>query len=71
MNTSQIARKVSFGVTDNLPEGSHNTGRPGNGGTIAPAAGLVFTGAADTGGGFFGKPVTDDSIVAFALDDSK
>jgi quinoprotein glucose dehydrogenase len=26
---------------------------------------------ASTGGGFFGNPVVDDSIVAFALDDSK
>ena len=26
---------------------------------------------ASTGGGFFNNPVTDDSIVAFALDDSQ
>jgi quinoprotein glucose dehydrogenase len=115
VNTGQIAWKVSLGVTDSLPEGKRNTGRPGNGGTIATAGGLVFVGATDdarfrafdartgkglwtvklggaaeatpmtyegrdgkqyvviasTGGGFFGNPVTDDSIVAFALDDSK
>ena len=29
---------------------------------------VVITG---TGGGFFGNPVTDDSILAFALEDSK
>ena len=95
--------------------GKRNTGRPGNGGTIATAGGLVFVGATDdarfrafdaktgkelwtvklggaaeatpmtyegrdgrqyvvitsTGGGFFGNPVTDDSIMAFALDGSE
>ena len=115
VNTGQIAWKVPLGVTDSLPEGKQNTGRPGNGGTIATAAGLVFVGATDdarfrafdsktgkelwtvkltgaaeatpmtfegrdgkqyvvitsTGGGFFNNPVTDDTIVAFALDDSK
>ena len=115
VNTGEIAWKVPLGVTDSLPEGKHNTGRPGNGGTIATAGGLVFVGATDdarfrafdaatgkelwtvklsgaaeatpmtyegrdgrqyvviasTGGGFFGNPVTDDSIVAFALDESK
>ena len=114
VNTGEIAWKVPLGVTDSLPEGKHNTGRPGNGGTIATAGGLVFVGATDdarfrafdartgkelwtvklkgaaeatpmtyqgrdgkqyvviasTGGGFFGNPVTDDSIVAFALDDA-
>jgi quinoprotein glucose dehydrogenase len=114
VNTGQIAWKVPLGVTDNLPEGKNNTGRPGNGGTIATAGGLVFVGATDdsrfrafdakngkevwtvklagaaeatpityegrdrkqyvvitaTGGGFFNNPVTDDSVIAFALDDS-
>lgn len=112
VNTGDIAWRVPLGVTDGLPEGKRNTGRPGNGGTIATAAGLVFVGATDdarfrafdaktgkelwtvklkgaaeatpityqgrdgrqyvvitaTGGGFFGNPVTDDSILAFALD---
>lgn len=115
VNTGEIAWKVPLGVTDSLPEGKRNTGRPGNGGTIATAGGLVFVGATDdarfrafdartgqelwtvklagaaeatpmtyegrdgrqyvviaaTGGGFFGNPVTDDGIVAFALDDSR
>jgi len=115
VNTGQIAWKVPLGVTDSLPEGKNNTGRPGNGGTIATAGGLVFVGATDdarfrafdaksgkelwttklsgaaeatpmtyegrdgkqyvviasTGGGFFNNPVTDDSIVAFALEDAK
>ena len=113
VNTGEIAWKVPLGVTDSLPEGKQNTGRPGNGGTIATAGGLVFVGATDdarfrafdaksgkelwtvklpgaaeatpityqgrdgrqyvvitaTGGGFFGNPVTSDSVVAFALDD--
>ena len=112
VNTGEIAWKVRLGVTDGLPEDKRNTGRPGNGGTIATAGGLVFVGATDdarfrafeartgqelwtvrlggaaqatpmtyegrdgrqyvviasTGGGFFGNSVTDDSIVAFALE---
>jgi quinoprotein glucose dehydrogenase len=112
VNTGQIAWKVPLGITDSLPEGKNNTGRPGNGGTIVTAGGLVFVGATDdarfrafdaktgkevwttklngaaeatpmtyegrdgkqyvvitaTGGGFFGNPVTDDSILAFALE---
>lgn len=112
VNTGEIAWKVPLGVTDNLPEGKHLTGRPGNGGTIATAGGLVFVGATDdarfrafdarngkelwtvklrgaaqatpmtfegrdgkqyvviaaTGGGFFNNAVTDDSIVAYALE---
>lgn len=47
VNTGEIAWKVPLGVTDDLPEGKKNTGRPGNGGTIATASGLVFVGATD------------------------
>jgi quinoprotein glucose dehydrogenase len=112
VNTGEIAWKVPLGVTDGMPEGKRDTGRPGNGGTITTAGGLVFVGATDdarfrafdaktgkelwtvklngaaeatpityegrdgrqyvvitsTGGGFFGNPVTDDRIVAFAVD---
>ena len=115
VNTGEIAWKSTLGVTDSMPEDKRNTGRPGNGGTIVTAGGLVFVGATDdarfrafdartgkevwtvklngaaeatpityegrdgkqyvviaaTGGGFFGNPITDDSIMAFALDDSK
>ena len=105
---------MPLGVTDSLPPGKQNTGRPGNGGTIATAGGLVFVAATDdgrfrafdakngkelwtyklgaaaeatpmtyqgrdgrqyvvitaTGGGFFNNPVTGDSVIAFALDNS-
>ena len=115
VNTGEFAWRVPLGVTDSLPTGKQNTGRPGNGGTIATAGGLVFVGATDdarfrafdaksgkelwvtklggaaqatpmtyqardgrqyvvitsTGGGFFNNPVTDDSIMAFALDGAK
>jgi quinoprotein glucose dehydrogenase len=115
VNTGEFAWRVPLGVTDSLPAGKQNTGRPGNGGTIATAGGLVFVGATDdgrfrafdartgkelwafklggaaeatpmtyqgrdgtqyvvitaTGGGFFGNPVTDDAVVAFALGGSK
>lgn len=47
VNTGDIAWKVPLGVTDSLPEGKQNTGRPGNGGTIVTAGGLVFVGATD------------------------
>jgi quinoprotein glucose dehydrogenase len=112
VNTGEFAWRVPLGVTDSLPADKQKTGRPGNGGTIATAGGLVFVGATDdarfrafdaktgrelwtfklggaaeatpityegkdgrqyvviasTGGGFFNNPVTDDSIMAFALD---
>jgi quinoprotein glucose dehydrogenase len=112
VNTGEFAWRVPLGVTDSLPADKQKTGRPGNGGTIATAGGLVFVGATDdarfrafdaktgkelwtyrlkgaaeatpityqgrdgrqyvvitaTGGGFFNNPVTDDSVIAFALD---
>jgi quinoprotein glucose dehydrogenase len=112
VNTGEFAWRVPLGVTDSFPADRQKTGRPGNGGTITTAGGLVFVGATDdsrfrafdaktgkelwtfklggaaeatpityqgrdgrqyvvitaTGGGFFGNPVTDDSVTAFALD---
>jgi quinoprotein glucose dehydrogenase len=47
VNTGEFAWRVPLGVTDGLPEGKQKTGRPGNGGTIATAGGLVFVGATD------------------------
>lgn len=44
-NTGDIAWKVSFGITDELPDGKKNTGRLNMGGPIATAGGLVFIGA--------------------------
>jgi quinoprotein glucose dehydrogenase len=111
VNTGEFAWRVPLGVTDSLPPEKQKTGRPGNGGSIATAGGLVFVGATDdsrfrafdaktgkelwtvklggaaqatpstylgkdgrqyvvitsTGGGFFDAPLTDDSIIAFAL----
>jgi quinoprotein glucose dehydrogenase len=115
VNTGEFAWRVPLGVTDSLPPDKQNTGRPGNGGSIATAGGLVFIGATDdsrfrafdaktgkelwtvklgavahatpstylgkdgkqyvvitsTGGGFFDAPLTDDSITAFALPESR
>ncbi len=115
VNTGEFAWRVPLGVTDSLPADKQKTGRPGNGGTIATAGGLVFVAATDdarfrafdgktgkelwtfklggaaeatpityqgrdgrqyvaipsTGGGFFNNPVTDDSIMAFALEAAK
>jgi quinoprotein glucose dehydrogenase len=111
VNTGDFAWRVPLGITESLPADKQLTGRPGNGGPIATAGGLVFIGATDdarvrafdaktgkelwtfklggaanatpstylgkdgrqyvvitsTGGGFFGAPLTDDSIMAFAL----
>ena len=47
VNTGNIAWKVPLGITESFPEGKQNTGRPGNGGTIATAGGLVFVAATD------------------------
>ena len=47
VNSGDIAWRVPLGVTDSLPEDKQNTGRPGEGGSIATASGLVFIGASD------------------------
>lgn len=47
VNTGDIAWRVPLGVTDSLPTDKQKTGRPGNGGTITTASGLVFVGATD------------------------
>jgi quinoprotein glucose dehydrogenase len=111
VHTGEFAWRSTLGVTDSLPPDKQNTGRPGNGGSIATAGGLVFIGATDdarfrafdgktgkevwtyklggaanatpstylgkdgrqyvvvtsTGGGYFESPLTDDSIMAFAI----
>ncbi|HEY6448685.1 MAG TPA: PQQ-binding-like beta-propeller repeat protein [Acidobacteriaceae bacterium] len=47
VNTGQIAWRSTLGVTDILPKGKQNTGRPGLGGPIVTATGLTFIGATD------------------------
>ena len=47
VNTGKIAWRSTLGVTDSLPEGKQNTGRPGLGGAIITATGLIFIGATD------------------------
>jgi len=47
VNTGDIAWQVPLGITDSLPEGKQNTGRPNMGGSVATAGGLVFIGATD------------------------
>jgi quinoprotein glucose dehydrogenase len=47
VNTGEFAWRVPLGVTDTLPADKQKTGRPGNGGSIATAGGLVFVGATD------------------------
>jgi glucose dehydrogenase len=46
VNTGEIAWTVPLGITEGLPEGKQNTGRPGAfAGPIATGGGLVFIGA--------------------------
>lgn len=47
VNTGQIAWQVRLGVTDMLPPGKQNTGRPSNGGPIVTAGGVTFIGGTD------------------------
>jgi quinoprotein glucose dehydrogenase len=47
VNTGDIAWQVPLGITESLPEGKQNTGRPNLGGSMATAGGLVFIGATD------------------------
>jgi quinoprotein glucose dehydrogenase len=47
VNTGDIAWKVPLGLTESLPADKQKTGRPGIGGPIATAGGLVFIGAVD------------------------
>lgn len=47
VNTGDIAWHVPVGITESLPAGKQNTGRPGMGGSIATASGLVFIGNTD------------------------
>jgi len=47
VKTGKIAWQVPLGITDSLPQGNQNTGRPNLGGSIATASGLVFIGATD------------------------
>jgi quinoprotein glucose dehydrogenase len=47
VNTGDIGWQTTLGITDSLPEGKQNTGRPNIGGSVATAGGLVFIGATD------------------------
>jgi quinoprotein glucose dehydrogenase len=47
VNTGDIAWQVRLGVTDQLPEGKRDTGRPSNGGPIVTAGGITFIGGTD------------------------
>jgi quinoprotein glucose dehydrogenase len=47
VNTGDIAWRVPLGITESLPADKQSTGRPGMGGPIATAGGLVFVGATD------------------------
>src|ERR1700760_629015 len=47
VNTGDIAWQVNLGISDSLPEGKKNTGRPSNGGPILTASGVTFIGGTD------------------------
>jgi quinoprotein glucose dehydrogenase len=47
VNTGDIAWQVNLGISDSLPEGKQDTGRPSNGGPILTASGVTFIGGTD------------------------
>lgn len=47
VNNGTIAWRKTLGVTDSLPEGLRDTGRPSAGGPIGTAGGVTFIGATD------------------------
>ncbi len=47
VNTGDIAWQVRLGISDHLPEGKKDTGRPSNGGPIVTASGLTFIAGTD------------------------
>ncbi|MEI6246069.1 MAG: PQQ-binding-like beta-propeller repeat protein, partial [Acidobacteriota bacterium] len=47
VNTGDIVWKTPLGITDTLPLEKQKTGRPGMGGSISTATGLVFIGNSD------------------------
>jgi quinoprotein glucose dehydrogenase len=47
VNSGDIAWQVNLGISDSLPEGNKNTGRPSNGGPIVTAGGVTFIGGTD------------------------
>lgn len=49
VNSGEVVWQVPLGITESLPADKQLTGRPGNGGSIATAGGLVFVGATDDG----------------------
>ena len=47
MDTGDIAYRKTLGVSDMLPQGMQDTGRPSSGGVILTASGLTFVGGTD------------------------
>ena len=47
MDTGDLAYRKTLGVSDMLPEGLQDTGRPSSGGVILTASGLTFVGGTD------------------------
>ncbi len=47
VNSGDIAWQVPLGISDLLPEGKKDTGRPSNGGPIVTAGGVTFIGGTD------------------------
>jgi hypothetical protein len=47
MDTGDIAYRKTLGVSDMLPAGMQDTGRPSSGGVILTASGLTFVGGTD------------------------
>ena len=49
VNTAKVVWRSTLGVSDNLPAGKQDTGRPSMGGPIVTAGGVIFIGGTDDG----------------------
>jgi quinoprotein glucose dehydrogenase len=70
VNTGKIAWRVTFGVTDSMPEGKQNTGRPSLGAPLTTATGLTLIGATDDSRFHAFETATGKEIWTYKLDAS-
>jgi quinoprotein glucose dehydrogenase len=70
VNTGKIAWRTTFGVTDSMPEGKQNTGRPSLGAPLTTATGLTLIGATDDSRFHAFETATGKEIWTYKLDAS-
>ena len=70
VNTGDIVWRTTLGVTDSLPEGVRNTGRPSLGAPLTTATGVIFIGATDDSRFRAFETATGKAIWTYRLDAS-